>query len=83
MGILSRPARQESRIASPELRGTASPNYKGKKTYITAAIGLLSAVAAWADGWIDGVALRAATWAAAQACFVRAWILRASPTAQE
>jgi len=47
---------------------------KGKKAYITAAIGLLGAVIAWADGQIDGVALLAALWAAAQACFIRAGI---------
>jgi len=29
---------------------------------------------AWADGQIDGVALAAAVWAAAQACFIRAGI---------
>lgn len=47
---------------------------KGKKAYITAAVGLLGAVIAWADGQIDGVALCAAVWAAAQACFIRAGI---------
>lgn len=47
---------------------------KGKKAYITAAIGLLGAVIAWADGQIDGVALCAAVWAAAQACFIRAGV---------
>jgi len=47
---------------------------KGKKTYMTAAIGLLGAVAAWADGQIDGVALLAAIWATAQACFIRAGV---------
>jgi len=47
---------------------------KGKKAYITAAIGLLGAVVAWADGQIDGVALLASIWAAAQACFIRAGI---------
>jgi hypothetical protein len=47
---------------------------KGKKTYITAAIGLLGAVAAWADGQIDTLALGAAVWAALQACFIRAGI---------
>lgn len=47
---------------------------KGKKTYITAAIGLLGAVAAWADGQIGGTALFAAVWAAAQTCFIRAGI---------
>ena len=47
---------------------------KGKKTYITAAIGLLGAVAAWADGQIDGYSLAAAIWAAVQTCFIRAGI---------
>jgi len=47
---------------------------QGKKTYITAAIGLLGALAAWADGQIDTVALLASLWAAAQACFIRAGI---------
>jgi hypothetical protein len=47
---------------------------KGKKTYITAAIGLLGAVAAWADGQIDALALGAAVWAALQACFIRAGV---------
>ena len=31
---------------------------KGKKTYIGAAIGLLGAVMAWADGQINGAGLR-------------------------
>ena len=44
---------------------------KGKKTYITAAIGLLGAVVVWADGQIDTVALLAAVWATAQGCFIR------------
>ena len=47
---------------------------KGRKTYITGAIGLLGAVVAWADGQIDTVALLAAVWAAAQACFIRAGV---------
>ena len=47
---------------------------KGKKAYITAAIGLAGAVIAWADGSINGTALLAAVWAAAQACFIRAGI---------
>lgn len=47
---------------------------KGKKAYITAAIGLAGAVVAWADGQIDGVALLAAVWAAVQAVFIRAGI---------
>ena len=56
---------------------------KGKKTYITAAIGLLGAVIAWADGQIDGVALLAAVWAVAQACFIRAGISNEVQKAQE
>jgi len=47
---------------------------KGKKAYITAAIGLLGAVVAWADGQIDTVALLAAVWAAAQTVFIRAGV---------
>jgi hypothetical protein len=47
---------------------------RGKKVYITAAIGLTGAVIAWADGQIEGVALLAAVWTAAQACFIRAGI---------
>jgi len=43
---------------------------KGKKAYITAAIGLLGVVVAWADGQIDTLALLAA----AQAVFIRAGI---------
>lgn len=49
---------------------------KGKKAYITAVVGLLGAVVAWADGQIDTVALLAAAWAAAQACFIRAGIAK-------
>jgi hypothetical protein len=47
---------------------------KGKKTYITAAIGILGAVAAWSDGQINGVGLAATVWAALQTCFIRAGI---------
>jgi hypothetical protein len=47
---------------------------KGKKTYIMAAIGLLGAVVAWADGSINGTALLGAVWAAAQSCFIRAGV---------
>lgn len=47
---------------------------KGKKAYITAIVGLLGALIAWADGQIDGVALVAAIWAAAQTVFIRAGI---------
>ena len=56
---------------------------KGKKAYIMAAIGLLGAVAAWADGQIDGVAMLAAIWAAAQACFIRAGIANEVAKAQQ
>jgi len=56
---------------------------RGKKAYLTAAIGLLGAVAAWADGQIGGVALLAAVWAAAQACFIRAGIANEVAKAQE
>lgn len=48
--------------------------FKGKKTYITALIGLLGALAAWSDHQIDGTAMIAAAWAAVQACFLRAGI---------
>jgi hypothetical protein len=47
---------------------------KGKKTYLTAAIGLLGALIAWADGDINAVALLAAAWAAAQTCCIRAGV---------
>ncbi len=42
---------------------------KGKKTYITAAIGILGALAAWADVQIDGVGLAATARAALQTRF--------------
>ncbi|HAU38863.1 MAG TPA: hypothetical protein DCX07_14245 [Phycisphaerales bacterium] len=47
---------------------------RGRKAYLTAALGLLGAVVAWADGQIDTLALLAAVWAATQACFLRAGI---------
>ena len=47
---------------------------RGKKAYLTAAIGLLGAVIAWTDGQIGTMGLLAAAWAAAQACFIRAGI---------
>ncbi len=47
---------------------------KGKKTYITAAIGVFGAVLAWADGSINGVGLAGALWAAAQTIFIRAGV---------
>jgi small-conductance mechanosensitive channel len=56
---------------------------QGKKTYITAAIGLLGALAAWADGQIDTVALLASLWAAAQAIFIRAGIAGEVAKSQE
>ena len=37
----------------------------------------------WADGQIDGVALLAAVWAAAQACFIRAGIANEVQKAHE
>jgi hypothetical protein len=55
---------------------------KGKKSYITAAIGVLGAVAAWAEGQIGGTALIAALWAAAQTCFIRAGIANEVQKAQ-
>jgi len=55
---------------------------KGKKAYITAAIGLLGAVAAWADGQIGTAGLLAAAWAVAQACFIRAGIANEVQKAQ-
>jgi hypothetical protein len=55
---------------------------KGKKAYLTAAIGVLGAIVAWADGQIDTVALLASVWAAAQACFIRAGIANEVAKAQ-
>jgi hypothetical protein len=37
---------------------------QGKKTYLTAAVGVIGAVLAWANGQIDLMALVAAVWAA-------------------
>ena len=56
---------------------------KGKKAYITAAIGLAGAAIAWADGDINGTAMLAAIWAAAQACFIRAGIANEVAKAQQ
>ena len=47
---------------------------QGKKTYIMAAIGLATAVVAWAEGQISGTALAASAWGAVQSCFLRAGI---------
>jgi len=55
---------------------------RGKKSYIMAAIGLLGAVAAWADGQIGTAGLLAAVWAAVQACFIRAGIANEVAKAQ-
>ena len=52
---------------------------KGKKTYITATIGLLGAVAAWADGQIDTLSLVAAVWVAIEAVFLRVAIEASGP----
>ena len=49
----------------------------GKKTYLTAAIGVLGALAAFGDHQIDLTALIAAIWAAAQTCFIRAGVQKA------
>ena len=50
---------------------------QGKKTYLTAAIGVLGALAAFGDHQIDFTALVAAIWAAAQTCFIRAGVQKA------
>ena len=50
----------------------------GKKTYLTAAIGLLTAVAAFADHQIDLTGLLAAVWAAVQACNLRSALAKAA-----
>ncbi len=55
---------------------------KGKKTYITAAIGILGALAAWSDGQINGVGFAATVWAALQTCFIRAGIDKAGAADQ-
>ena len=47
---------------------------KGKKTYLTAAIGVVGALIAFSDHQIDLCGLLAAVWAAAQTCFIRAGI---------
>jgi len=55
---------------------------KGKKAYITAAVGLLGAVAAWADGQIDNMEMLTALWVAAQVVFLRAGIATEAQKAQ-
>ena len=49
----------------------------GKKTYLTAAVGVLGALTAFGDHQIDLTALIAAVWAAAQTCFIRAGVQKA------
>ena len=56
---------------------------KGKKTYITAIIGVLGALVAWGDGHIDLTGLIAAAWAAAQTCFIRAGVATEVQRAQD
>ena len=48
--------------------------FKGKKTYFTAAIGVVGALIAFGDHQIDLCGLLAAVWAAAQTCFIRAGV---------
>jgi len=54
---------------------------QGKKTYLTAAIGILGALVAWADSQIDLMALLASAWAAVMAIFVRSGVNNAAKTA--
>ena len=56
---------------------------KGKKTYITAIIGVLGALAAFGDSQIDLTSLIAAVWAAAQTCFIRAGVATEIQKAQQ
>ena len=60
----------------------ANPPFSGTPA-LTAAIGLLGAVVAWADGSIGTTAPLAAVWAAAQACFIRAGIANEVKRSQE
>jgi len=55
---------------------------RGRKAYLTAAIGLLGAVVAWADGSIDTMGLLTAVWVAVQACAIRAGIAKAASPAE-
>jgi hypothetical protein len=48
----------------------------GKKTYLTAAIGVIGALIAFGDHQIDLMGLLAAIWAAAQTCFIRAGVAK-------
>ena len=51
---------------------------KGKKTYIVAAVGIVSAVVAWSEGGIDTQALVAAIWAGIASMTIRAGVDSAS-----
>ena len=55
---------------------------KGKKAYIAATVGLLGAVAAWADAQITNVEMLTAVWVAAQVIFIRAGITTEAQKAQ-
>ena len=47
---------------------------QGKKAYITAVIGVLGAVAAWASGQITNMELLVAIWAAVSMIFIRSGV---------
>ena len=46
----------------------------GKKTYLTALAGLLTAMAAWASGELSLMGFLAALWTAGLACFLRSGV---------
>jgi len=56
---------------------------QGKKTYITAAVGILTAIGMYAGGQIELTGLVAAVWAAVQTCFIRAGVDNAAAKAQQ
>lgn len=47
---------------------------KGKKTFLTAAAGILGAIAAWSDGAIETAKLVELIWEAGLAVFIRAGV---------
>lgn len=51
----------------------------GRKTYILAVVGALTAVAAWSTGEIDGEKLVVALYAAATAASMRAGVAKSGP----
>lgn len=51
--------------------GTIQTWLQGKKTYLMAAIGVLTAIAAWANGDLSTIQFGVALWAAIQTCFIR------------